>query len=151
MTKRSQYRLRMLDEAYQYIEEYADLNELTYPAHALEQIIREHKSWSKMNFSLEYITETVADKVNKSVQINLRNIITNEINRVRLGTNNIDRNTQILIELVQAHMQMDNINSILTTDSYKPDFLKAAENAVQERIIHQKQLKDSKQKGAVMK
>ena len=151
MTKRNQYRLRMLDEAYQYIVDYADLNNLDYPAYALEQIIREHRAWSKMNFSLEYLTEAVTERVNNSVQANLKNTISNEINRVRLGTNNVDRNTQILIELVQALMQFNNIQAIMTTDQYEPEFLKSAKKAVNDKIIHQKQLKDSRTKGEVLK
>ncbi|OLP64753.1 hypothetical protein BACPU_23430 [Bacillus pumilus] len=69
--------------------------------------------------------------------------ISNELNRVRLGTNNADRNTQILIELLQGFMQMQNIERIMTTDMHKPLFLTEAESLVQEKITMKKQRKDS--------
>lgn len=72
------------------------------------------------------------------------NAISNELNRIRLGTNNTDRNTQILIELVQGHMQMQNLKHIITTDMIKPPFLTDVEKLVQESITNMKQRKDSK-------
>ncbi|MEB2282409.1 hypothetical protein LAV73_20910 [Lysinibacillus xylanilyticus] len=56
--------------------------------------------------------------------------------------NNIDRNTQILIEILQGFMQMQNVEQIETTNIYKPIFLTEAENLVQEKITSMKQRKD---------
>lgn len=68
-----------------------------------------------------------------------------ELKRIRLGTNSTDRNTQILIELLQGFMIMKNINRIPLTKDYKAQFLKDAEQLVKERITHLKQKKDSKE------
>lgn len=85
---------------------------------------------------MQYIAHTVAELVNAT--------LSKEINRVRLGTNNTDRNTQILIELLQGHMQLQNIKHIPTTDLVKSEFLTDAENFVKDRIANQKQRKHSK-------
>lgn len=146
MTEKIQKRFRLSNEALSYIEEYTDNNNIPRgeQSEGLERIIKEHKQLSKQNWSLQYITETVTENVTRSVQVALQKSITNEINKVRLGTNNADRNTQILIELLQGFMQMQNVEQIVTTDIYKPTFLTAAENLVQENITTMKQKKDNK-------
>ncbi|RKD26505.1 hypothetical protein BEP19_16850 [Ammoniphilus oxalaticus] len=101
---------------------------------------------TKEEFSLQYITDTVTEQVTRSVQASLNQTISKEINRIRLGANNIDRNTQILIEMVQGHIQMQNLEYVITTDMVKPPFLKDIEGIVQERIEKQKQRKDSRER-----
>lgn len=144
--KRKHYRHRLTDEVAKYIKDYAIDNNLPYESssEACERIVREHMEFSKQNWNLQYITETVTENVTRSVQIALQKSIVNEINKVRLGTNNADRNTQILIELLQGFMQMQNVEQIVTTDIYKPTFLTEAENLVQEKITTMKQKKDNK-------
>ena len=146
MTEKIQKRFRLSTEALSYIEEYTDNNDIPRgnQTEGLERIIKEHKQLSKQNWNLQYITETVTDNVTRSVQVALQKSIANDINKVRLGTNNADRNTQILIELLQGFMQMQNVEQIVTTDIYKPTFLTEAENLVQENITTMKQKKDNK-------
>lgn len=145
LDEKKHYRHRLSDEVANYIKDYAVINGLPYhsSSEALEKIIREHMKINKEVFSLEYITKTVTENVTQSVQVALQKSISKEINKVRLGTNNIDRNTQVLIELVQGHMQMQNLEHIITTDIMKPEFLMAVENLIQERITKQKQRKDT--------
>lgn len=140
-SEKKQYRFRIDDETRQYIDDFAEDNNIPYVGHALERIISEHKKLSKQNWNLQYISETVTENT-RSVLIELQKGISNEINRVRLGTNNIDRNTQILIEILQGFMQMQNVEQIVTTNIYKPTFLTEAENLVQEKITSMKQRKD---------
>ena len=146
MTEKIQKRFRLSAEALDYIEEYTDNNNIPRgdQTEGLERIIKEHKQLSKQNWNLQYITETVTENVTRSVQIALQQNIVKGIDRVRLGTNNADRNTQILIELLQGFMQMQNVEQIVTTDIYKPTFLTEAENLVHEKITTMKQKKDNK-------
>lgn len=102
---KKQYRFRMDDETRQYIDDFAEDNNISYMSHALERII----------------SDTVTENT-RSVLIELQQSISNEINRVRLGTNNIDRNKQILIEILQGFMQMQNVEQIVITNIYNPDF-----------------------------
>lgn len=146
MEERKHYRHRLSDEVAQYIKDYAIDNDLPHhsSSEACERIIREHMVLSKQNWNLQYISDTVTENVTRSVQVALQKSISNEVKKVRLGTNNIDRNTQILIELLQGFMQIRNIEHIPTTDMYKPEFLNHVEKTVQEKIALQKQKKDSK-------
>lgn len=146
MTERKQYRFRLSDEAMEYIQSYTDDHEIPRgdKTEGLERIIKEHQELSKQNWSLQYITDTVTENVSRSVQVALQQSISKEINKVRLGTNSIDRNTQILIELLQGFMQIRNVEQIPTTDIYKPEFLTHTEKMIQEKISLQKQKKDSK-------
>lgn len=146
MEERKHYRHRLSEEVADYVKDYAVINELPYhsSSEAVERIIREHKELKKNDYSLEYITDTVTENVTRSVQVALQQSISKEINRVRLGTNNIDRNTQVIIELVQGFMQMQNLEHIITTDLNKPEFLTDTEKLIQERINLLKQKKDNK-------
>lgn len=135
---RVRFRVRILPVHYDYLEDYMIINDYRSKSAALNNILKEHKELSKNNWNLQYISHTVAEIVNER--------ISNELNRVRLGTNNTDRNTQILIELLQGFMQLRNVKHIPTTDMYKPEFLEHTENTIKERITHQKQRKHSRLK-----
>lgn len=145
MEEKKQYRFRLSEDINHYIEGYTEDNEIPRldKSEGLARIIREHREMSKRNWSLEYITGTVAENVTQSMQVALQKSISKEINKVRLGTNNADKNTQILIELLQGFMQMQNMEHIMTTDLNKPEFLSDVENLVQDRINVQKQKKDN--------
>lgn len=136
-------RFKLHEDTVDYIEAYTVNNRIPRDDRneGLERIVQEHKKLKRNEFSLEYITDTVTENVTRSVQVALQQSISKEINRVRLGTNNIDRNTQIIIELVQGFMQMQNLEHIVTTDINKPEFLIEAEELIQERISVMKQKK----------
>lgn len=138
-------RFNLNEDTIDYIEAYTVNNRIPRDDRneGLERILQEHKELKKNEFSLEYITDTVTENVTRSVQVSLQQSISKEINRVRLGTNNIDRNTQIIIELVQGFMQMQNLEHIVTTDLNKPEFLLDTEKLIQERINLLKQKKDN--------
>src|SRR5699024_184707 len=91
---------------------------------------------SKNNWSLNYITNVVTSQVSKGVQ--------EEVKKAMLGINQADRNTQILIELVQGFMQHYEVEGIITTEVHSPIFMKEVERLVKERITKQKQKKDSR-------
>lgn len=142
-----QARFSLHEDSLDYIEAFTVNNRIPRDDRneGLERILQEHKELKERSFSLEYITDTVTENVTRSVQISLQHSISKEINRIRLGTNNVDRNTQILIELIQGFMQMQKLNHIITTDLNKPEFLIDIENLIQDRITLQKQKKDNKQ------
>ncbi|WP_342514296.1 hypothetical protein MKY34_05995 [Sporosarcina sp. FSL K6-1522] len=135
MQTKHQFRARVKNINYDYLEDYQIVNDYSNIGETLDAILEEHKELKKNNWNLHYIAHSVANVVNES--------ISNELNRIRLGTNNTDRNTQVIIELVQGFMQMENLEHIPTTDIYKPTFLTATESVIQDRITHQKQRKHS--------
>lgn len=137
MNNKKQFRARVRYVNYDYLEDYMITNDYNTKGAALDVILEEHKELKKKHWNLQYISQTVAEIVNER--------ISNELNRVWLGTNNTDRNTQILIELLQGLMQLRNVDHIPTTDMYKPEFLEHTEKLIKDRISHQKQRKNSKQ------
>ncbi|MCW1929577.1 hypothetical protein [Bhargavaea beijingensis] len=146
MVEREQVRIRMSQETLNYIDDYVLENNIPRGerSEGLERIIAEHEKLSKLNFQVDYLSEAVSKSVTESVQTALNKSISQEIKKVRLGTNNVDRNTQILIELLQGLLVFQNISSITTTNIYKPELLTVVENVVHERITNMKQKKDSK-------
>src|SRR5699024_10445015 len=131
-----QVRARIRNVNYEYLEDYQINNDYNTIGEAVDAIIAEHRKLSKNNWSLNYITNVVTSQVSKGVQA--------EVKKAMLGINQADRNTQILIELVQGFMQHYDIEGIITTEVHSPIFMKEVERLVKERITKQKQKKDSR-------
>lgn len=136
MENKHQFRVRIRNVNYEYLENYQMNNDYNTIGEAVDAIIAEHRELSKNNWSLNYITNVVTSHVSKGVQA--------EVKKAMLGINQADRNTQILIELVQGFMQHYDIEGIITTEVHSPIFMKEVERLVKERITKQKQKKDSR-------
>ena len=136
MENKHQFRARIRNVNYEYLEDYQINNDYNTIGEAVDAIIAEHRELSKNNWSLNYITNVVTSQVSKGVQ--------EEVKKAMLGINQADRNTQILIELVQGFMQHYNVEGIITTEVHSPIFMKEVERLVKERITKQKQKKDSR-------
>lgn len=113
---------------------------------ALISILNEHKELKYRLFDLNYIVNQFKYEMSNLIQEEYKRNFETELKRIRLGTNNADRNTQILIELLQGFMIMKNVNQIPTTKDFKAQFLKDVEQLIKDRITHLKQKKDSKNK-----
>ena len=136
MENKHQFRARIRNVNYEYLEDYQIDNDYNTIGEAVDAIIAEHRELSKNNWSLNYITNVVTSQVSKGVQ--------EEVKKAMLGINQADRNTQILIELVQGFMQHYEVEGIITTEVHSPIFMKEVERLVKERITKQKQKKDSR-------
>lgn len=135
MSRKHQFRARVKNVNYELLEDYMIINDYGNIGEALDAMIAEHKELSTKTWNLQYVTNTVASHVN--------HVISEELKRILLGINNTDRNTQILIELLQGYMQAENIKGIFTTDMNTPEFFERTKKVVNERITKQKQRKDS--------
>lgn len=88
----------------QKIKEYEEKNHLKQ-GEALDQIVE--KFFEKDSKLAKEISDTVIADLSKV------------LTRVRLGVNNADRNSQILIELMNTQVIHQNINRALPTSDYK--------------------------------
>ena len=142
---KEQYRYRIDPEANQYLKDYAAVNNLPLESSslALELIIKEHKQLVSEKVNMNLMAQIISHNVTAAVSERIEDGITKELTRVRLGTNNTDRNTQKLIELVQGLLQLQNIDHIMTTDMNAPPFLKQVDELIESRITEQKQRKDN--------
>lgn len=95
---------------------------------ALETIINEH---CKVN------NNDIADKIASQLHDKCKNDLT----RIRLGTNTADKNSQILIELIQGIYAHLDIQECITTDVVKLKGVEQAEQVVKERIATYRQYK----------
>ena len=143
-TKR-QHRYRIDEDVHQYLKDYAIKNELPRDSssRALELVIREHKQLTTEKVNTNMLAQIVSQNVTDSVSELIETGVAKEVNKIRLGTNNTDRNTQKLIELVQGLLQLQNIDHIMTTDMNAPPFLKQVDELIESRITEQKQRKDN--------
>lgn len=131
---KKQSRFYLGNEWRNYIEEVAFKKNLKTSTAALIAILEEHKQFSSNHFDLNFIVNKVILELKSEISNVISDIVSEELKRVRMGTNNADRNTQVLIELVQGGMVATNNEVITTTDEYKPAFLNQAEKVVQKRI-----------------
>lgn len=136
MTRKHQFRARVKNVNYDHLEDHMILNDYGNIGEALDSMIAEHKELSTQNWSLNYVSNTIASKVNHAMG--------EELKKTLLGINNADRNTQILIEIIQGFMQSENIDHIITTEENVPPFIDAVNDLITRRISKMKQRRHSK-------
>lgn len=143
---KQQRRYRIDDETHRYLKDYAIANDLQRESssQALELIIKEHKRLASEKVNTNLLSQVVAHRVSAAVEEMIEVGIAKEMKKIRLGTNNTDRNTQKLIELLQGLMQLQNIDHIMTTDMNVPPFLQQVDELIEARITEQKQRKDNR-------
>jgi len=114
---------------------------------ALNQILLEYDEFKNQKFDLTIIasllkTEIIAE-MRSALHEQMKEEVTEELSRIRMGTNNTDRNSQILLELVTAKIQSDfNDDGILIFSNLQtPEFLDEAKKVVGDRITKQIQKK----------
>lgn len=139
-----QWRIRISQKHLDYLEEVSIKRDLKTANKALEYVLNDYKNLDNQRFDLRFIANSLKEEIISEVRSAIKEEVSEEMKRIRLGTNNTDRNTQLLIELLQAKLVADNNNTLVFTNDYKPDFLIEAEELIQERISNQVQKKHSK-------
>lgn len=114
---------------------------------AINKILLEYAEFKNQKFDLTVIasllkTEIIAE-MRSALHEQMKEEVTEELSRIRMGTNNTDRNSQILLELVTAKIQSDfNDDGILIFSNLQtPEFLDEAKKVVGDRITKQIQKK----------
>ncbi|MED0945998.1 MULTISPECIES: hypothetical protein [Bacillus cereus group] len=126
-------KLSLSEDVHQYIQDYMDENNITHPGDAISKICMEHQASKSTEWSLNYISEIVSK--------NLHDVLKSELTKIRLGANSADRNTQVLIELMNGYFFANDLDleSIITTDKIEVGGVKMAKEVVAERISHARQ------------
>ncbi|MER2459860.1 hypothetical protein ABS751_18960 [Bacillus subtilis] len=120
-------------ETNDYILAYMDEHKLRYPGQAIMRICKEHHDSKQTQWSISYIVKTVAESI--------RNELGAELNKIKLGSNSADKNTQILIELLNGIYFDSEIADCIPTDIEEAQGVKTARDAVDRRIANQRQKK----------
>lgn len=121
------------EETDKYIKSYMDEHKIRFNGEAIARICKEHKEAKTNEWSLKYITEMVTK--------NIHDVLKEELTKIRLGSNSADRNTQVLIELMNGLYFHESIEGIITTSVQEMDAVKTAKKEVEDRISHQRQKK----------
>ncbi|RKN53295.1 hypothetical protein [Bacillus sp. S66] len=114
-----------------YINDYMEEHGIRYTGKAMGRICKEHEAAKNTEWSLNYVTEVVSK--------NLHDVLKSELTKIRLGANSADRNTQILIELLNGYFFLEGVDSLITTDKQEMGSVKIAKEVVAERISHARQ------------
>lgn len=121
------------ENTYDYIQDYMEQNNIRHTGDAIAKICKEHQEKNEQSFSLNYISEVVSQ--------NLHQVLKSELNKIRLGANSADKNTQILIELMNGLYFHQGVKDIITTGVIEQDGVKTAREFVEEKIKEQRQKK----------
>ncbi|WP_338631931.1 hypothetical protein [Clostridium baratii] len=125
------------NDAIEYIKKYKEKNKCSSQSKALEKIIEDHKHFESETRGKEI--EYLAERLSKNVLNNLKGM--------KLGVDNADRNTQILIEMINGRYIKDRVGEIVTTTGVssrfarKSEALEIAEAEVKKRIHRAKVMK----------
>jgi hypothetical protein len=121
------------ENTYDYIQDYMEQNNIRHTGDAIAKICKEHQKKNEQSFSLNYISEVVSQ--------NLHQVLKSELNKIRLGANSADKNTQILIELMNGLYFHQGVKDIITTGVIEQDGVKTAREFVEEKIKEKRQKK----------
>lgn len=115
------------------MQDYMTEHNIKFPGDAITQICKEHEQARKYEWSLRYITEVVTQNINQALK--------DQLTKIRLASNGADKNTQILMELMNGLYFHNSIEGIITTSVQEMDAVKTAKKEVEDRIAHQRQKK----------
>lgn len=127
---KSRYGFWFDEKEINYIKDYKNENKLASQNVALEKILEEHKFLKRKSREeeLELLASSLCKKIMK------------EFKGTKLGINNIDRNTQIMIEMLNGYYLKQMVGKIVTTTgettdvARKSEALEIAETEVKRRI-----------------
>jgi len=124
-------RLRLTKESADYIEEYANENNIPHDNRTINHIIMEHKNIESKEKEKQSFVRDISENISKEIK--------KEMKRLLLGVNNTDRNTQIIIELMNGMLIDQDIKDIITTEDVPSQPVTTAKETVQKRIEHLQQ------------
>ncbi|MBD8114379.1 hypothetical protein BMG_5811 (plasmid) [Priestia megaterium] len=125
------YMIILEKETDQYIQDYIAGHKLRFPGEAIMDICQKYREEKKKEWSLDTIMEAVSE--------NLHDVPRDELKKLRLGINSVDKNTQIFIEFMNGLYFYHNYHGIMTTNLQEVGVTKIAEEVVEERILKQRQ------------
>ena len=108
----------------EYITEVKEKNHLKYNSEALELIIREHRNNS--DITTEVMIKLIGEKLAEQLK--------GELLGIKKASNESDKNTQIIIELLNGLFVKNEYKILATTEDYKCEAIDKATEFVEKRI-----------------
>lgn len=119
--KRKDYMLS--EKNIEYIEEVKEKNNLKYNSEALDLIIREHRQNS--DITTEAMIKLIAKEVSEQIKLDFKGI--------KKASNDTDRNTQILLEMINGFFVISEYGRLATTEDVIAPALTRASELVDKR------------------
>ncbi|MDU1127298.1 MAG: hypothetical protein E7A11_18790 [Clostridium sp.] len=120
-----QYKHFYIDKEFlDYLCEIKKTNNLSSMNQAINLVLKEHKE--KSDTTTEQMIKIIASEVAKALKSDLVKVIK--------GINSADRNTQIVMEMLNGLFIKSNVGYINTSDIVKAEGLELAEESVKKRI-----------------
>ncbi|WP_302782906.1 hypothetical protein [Clostridium saudiense] len=119
--KRKDYMLS--EKNIEYIEEVKEKNNLKYNSEALDLIIREHRQNS--DITTEAMIKLIAKEVSEQIKLDFKGI--------KKASNDTDRNTQILLEMINGFFVISEYGRLATTEDVIAPALTRASEIVDKR------------------
>ena len=120
-----QYKHFYIDKDFlEYLSEIKKGNNLSSMNQAINLVLKEHKE--KSATTIELMIKIIANEVAKELK--------GELTKIIKGINSADRNTQIVMEMLNGFFIKNNVGFIATSDVFKAEGLELAEEAVRKRI-----------------
>lgn len=124
MTNRKEKHYWVTEKNIEYIEEVKEKNNLKYNSEALDLIIREHRQNS--DITTEAMIKIIAKEVSEQIKFDIKGI--------KKSSNDTDRNTQILLELINGLFVISEYGRLATTEDIIAPALTNATDIVDKRI-----------------
>ena len=107
-----------------YLKEVEENNNLSSMNQAINLVLKEHKE--KSDTTTELMIKIIANEVAKELK--------GELEKIIKGINSSDKNTQIVIEMLNGLFIKNSVGEILVSSVVKSEGLEMAEEAVKKRI-----------------
>ena len=107
----------------EYIEEVKEKNNLKYNSESLDLIIREHRQNS--DITTEAMIKLIAREVSEQIKLDFKGI--------KKASNDTDRNTQILLEMINGFFVISEYGRLATTEDVIAPALTRASELVDKR------------------
>ena len=120
-----QYKHFYIDKEFlDYLCEIKKTNNLSSMNQAINLVLKEHKE--KSDTTTEQMIKIIANEVAKELK--------GELTKIIKGINSADRNTQIIMEMLNGLFIKNSVGEILVSNVVKSEGLEMAEEAVRKRI-----------------
>ena len=123
MANRKEKHYWVTEKNIEYIEEVKDKNNLKYNSEALDLIIREHRQNS--DITTEAMIKLIAKEVSEQIKLDFKGI--------KKASNDTDRNTQILLEMINGFFVISEYGRLATTEDVIAPALTRASEIVDKR------------------
>lgn len=123
MANRKEKHYWVTEKNIEYIEEVKEKNNLKYNSEALDLIIREHRQNS--DITTEAMIKLIAKEVSEQIKLDFKGI--------KKASNDTDRNTEILLEMINGFFVISEYGRLATTEDVIAPALTRASELVDKR------------------